>query len=196
MGRVFLETEKYLNDCDDGIFLEIGSDRFEGSTAHFDQLAQQYGCQFITVDIDPECQKRFPQENQINFYLMTGSNFTQNILTTLNTKIKFLYLDNMDWNWSPCQPLDWIQDQINDYKTRFNIDLNNVACQNEHLQQMVNAIQYMAQHSVIVCDDTYQRYWDTQTYDGKCGAVIPFLLIHGYKIVYENHEEKGLILKR
>ena len=127
---------------------------------------------------------------------MTGSNFTQNILTTLNTKIKFLYLDNMDWNWSPCQPLDWIQDQINDYKTRFNIDLNNVACQNEHLQQMVNAIQYMAQHSVIVCDDTYQRQWDTQTYDGKCGAVIPFLLIHGYKIVYENQEEKGLILKR
>jgi hypothetical protein len=56
------------------------------------------------------------------------------------------------------------------------------------------AINSMAPVSVVACDDTwYNRSWGH--YSGKCGAVVPFLLNHGYIVLYtEEQPEYGTIL--
>ena len=56
---------------------------------------------------------------------------------------------------------------------------------------MTSLLPYMANRSVVVCDDTYKF---NDCYVGKCGAVIPLLYLHSYQIVEE--DATGVILAR
>jgi hypothetical protein len=58
---------------------------------------------------------------------------------------------------------------------------------------MIYCLPYMAEQSVVICDDT-PVVAHHGTYTGKCGAVVPFLLAHGFKVVYA--ENNGVILTR
>ena len=59
MGKLYQETHNYITNISPGsIFVEIGSDRYEGSTEYFGTLAKQYNTQLYTVDIDNQIQHR------------------------------------------------------------------------------------------------------------------------------------------
>lgn len=189
--KPYIKAEEHI-DTNDGIFLEIGSEHYEFSTEYFSNLAKKQNTRFISVDIDDECIGRFsPGVDNVEFYHMSGTKFAQEILPTLGIKIKCLYLDNMDWNWEPNNTPDWIKDQIRWYEEKYKLKLTNLESQIEHLRQMIAILPYMSDNCLVICDDTYRT--TEQVFSGKCGAVVPYLLINGFKLI---QEKQGIILKR
>lgn len=173
------------------IIVEIGSERGEGSTAFFDHYSKQYQIPFYSIDISSEAKNKLTHLKNTNFVIDSGSNWANNILPTYNKKIKILYLDNYDWNHRPNE-----EDQTglkNMYKESFNIEWNNLNCVAEHLNQIIGCYPYMAEKSIVICDDTPMLNHN-RIYIGKCAAVIPFLISRNYRIVYS--QNNGVILVR
>jgi hypothetical protein len=192
MANFHLNSQPYLaqlsyNQSTDMI-LEIGSDQNEGSTEFFNGLSVNWEIPFYTVDVIIEPQHRFTHLDHIIWQIETGSVWTKKVLPTLNKQIKVLYLDNYDWA-NPGPNADTIRTS---YAFR-NVDWSNIGSQVEHLHQMVNCMPYMADQSLVICDDT-PLVAGSETYTGKCGAVVPYLLCNGYKIVYTGNN--GVILVR
>jgi len=175
-------------DTDNDIILEIGSERGEGSTAFFDHYASQFEIPFYSVDVSDFAKNNLTHLKNTNFVIDTGSSWTSKILPILNKKIKILYLDNYDWTNPGME-----QERIKDLYLENNIVWSNMGSQVEHLSQMINCIPYMSDQSIVICDDT-PIVDHHQTYTGKCGAVIPYLLINKYEIVYSCNN--GVILIR
>ena len=112
--------------------------------------------------------------------------------------IGFLYLDNFDWDHHPDQTEQFVLDQQKRY-AELGFTMNNVNCQAAHLMQMTLALPHMAKKCIVACDDTpFNKWWGVFT--GKCGAVVPFLLGNGFKVLHldlnENGENTGVILGR
>jgi hypothetical protein len=192
MANFHLNSQPYIeqlsyNQATDMI-LEIGSDQNEGSTEFFNGLSVNWEIPFYTVDVVIEPQQRLTHLDHIIWQVETGSVWTKTVLPTLNKQIKVLYLDNYDWA-NPGPNADTIRTS---YEFR-NVDWSNLGSQVEHLHQMVNCLPYMADQSLIICDDT-PLVDHSGTYTGKCGAVVPYLLCNGYKIVYSGNN--GVILAR
>ena len=57
MGNCYKHVDEYVTSCT-GMVLEIGSDRYEGSSAYFAQLASLYDKDFVTVDLDENMPRR------------------------------------------------------------------------------------------------------------------------------------------
>jgi hypothetical protein len=185
-AQPYLEQLSYNKDTD--IILEIGSDRDEGSTPFFNGLSEGTELPFYTVDIVDEVKHKFTHLENIRWEIRDGATWAKEVLPTLNKKIKVLYLDNYDWS-NPGLNADRIKEQY----IKYNIQWSNLGSQVEHLKQMINCLPYMAEQSLIICDDT--PYVESAgIYIGKSGAVVPFLLIHNYKIVYSGNN--GVILSR
>lgn len=99
MGLFFQETHNFLSQIDPGsVFVEIGSDRLEGSTLYFANLAKEYNTILHTVDITTEPQSRIYHDS-IEWYVGVGSEWCKDVWPTVNKKISLLYLDNFDYNW-------------------------------------------------------------------------------------------------
>lgn len=201
MGQIFRQAEKYLDQIDpDEIdwFVEIGTSRNgdDGSTKTIADWAYRYDRKLYTVDIDPvniNFVTSFDISN-LRTYLGTGEHFFQTWPEHLG-KISFLYLDNFDWDWHPENTESFVLEQQKRYQ-ELGIVMNNVNSQRAHLEQMISALPYMTDKSIVVLDDTwYNKYWGH--YSGKGGAVIPYLLAHGY-CVLETEEQPvyGTILGR
>jgi hypothetical protein len=205
MGSIYKLSDQVLtkvNTLNDAVFVEIGSDRGEGSTKYFSTLAKKFHQTLITVDVDKDVSFRLiPQiptdiYNNIQFVTESGSSWAKDTFPTYNKKITCLYLDNFDYNWDvqnsgPTYMIEIIKEQQREYLSR-GIIMNNLNCQAEHLLQMISLISYMEDTSIIVCDDTYR--FNDGCFLGKCGAVIPFLITQGYIISKE--ENHGIILSR
>jgi hypothetical protein len=115
--------------------------------------------------------------------------WAKDFVQSTTKKISVLYLDNFDWNWDCADNNNtMIADQLLFYK-KHNLTMNNLNCQTEHLMQMVNLMPAMANNSVVCIDDTYLN---NETYTGKGGAVVPYLLGNGYKIMQTS--DYGVIL--
>lgn len=185
-SQPYIEQLSYNQDAD--MILEIGSDQNEGSTEFFNGLSVNWEIPFYTVDVIDEPQHRFTHLDHIIWQVEEGSSWTKRVLPTLNRKIKVLYLDNYDWS-NPGPNADNIKAN---YATR-NVSWSNMGSQVEHLQQMINCLPYMAEQSLVICDDT-PLVEASGTYTGKCGAVVPYLISNGYDIVYSGNN--GVILKR
>jgi hypothetical protein len=192
MANFHLNSQPYLAQLsynqDRDMILEIGSDQNEGSTEFFNGLSVNWEIPFYTVDVVIEPQRRLAHLDHIIWQVETGSVWTKKILPTLGKQIKVLYLDNYDWS-NPGSNADTIRTS---YAFR-NVDWSNLGSQIEHLHQMVNCMPYMADQSLIICDDT-PLVDHSGTYTGKCGAVVPYLLCNGYRIVYTGNN--GVILAR
>jgi len=185
-SQPYIEQLSYNQDRD--MILEIGSDQNEGSTEFFNGLSVNWEIPFYTVDVIVEPQHRFTHLDHIIWQVETGSVWTKTVLPTLGKQIKVLYLDNYDWA-NPGPNADTIRTS---YAFR-NVDWSNLGSQIEHLHQMINCMPYMSQESLIICDDT-PLVEESGIYIGKCGAVVPYLLVHGYRIVYTGNN--GVILAR
>lgn len=192
MANFHLNSQPYLAQLsynqDRDMILEIGSDQNEGSTEFFNGLSVNWEIPFYTVDVVIEPQRRLAHLDNIIWQVETGSVWTKKILPTLGKQIKVLYLDNYDWS-NPGPNADTI---ITSYAFR-NVDWSNLGSQIEHLHQMINCMPYMADQSLIICDDT-PLVDHSGTYTGKCGAVVPYLLCNGYQIIYTGNN--GVILAR
>lgn len=184
MGTIFQTAEKFLPPASvDCVFVEIGSDRYEGSTSHFAKLAQNNQTVLHTVDITNDPQIRLERQGPVSgivWHQGTGSEWAEKVFPAVGKKISCLYLDNFDYNWNVTVFDQNIHDQKMIYREHFGIVMNNQNCQVEHLKQMLALYPYMAQNSTIICDDTYQS---NDCWIGKCGPVVIFLLVHGYRIV-------------
>lgn len=174
----------------DDIIVEIGSERGEGSTKFFDTYSKDLGIPFYSIDIEDNAKTQLSELKHTNWIISSGSVWSKEQLPLLNKKIKVLYLDNFDWNHNPTIPTETGFDKLYE---KHNTIWTNLNCVAEHLHQMINCLPYMAEKSIIICDDTpYQDH--SGIYIGKCSAVIPLLIIHGYTIVHSANN--GVILIR
>jgi hypothetical protein len=198
MGQIFKLAERYLDQIDPGEFVEIGTSRGgdDGSTSTFAKWAVERNTRLITVDVDPvNCEYvqalNLPGVEIVN---STGEDYLYHRVYSLRP-ISFLYLDNFDWDWHPDRYIDFIAEQKIRYQA-LGLEMTNVNSQRAHLEQMTSAIHHMAKRSLVVCDDTwFNRFWGH--YSGKSGAVVPYLLAHGYQVLYtEEQPVYGTILGR
>jgi 2-polyprenyl-3-methyl-5-hydroxy-6-metoxy-1,4-benzoquinol methylase len=180
-----------------GDILEIGADRGDGSTFIFASIAAHMGRQLYSVDIDKDIIERnhtrferMPFKLPVGFYTQAGEEF---LAEHKDLKFSVVLLDNFDWQWNPSQPEDFIQAQVDRYKSEFAIDMSNLNSQITHLKQAILLEHMLTDQAVVLCDDTY---WDEQhaTYTGKCGAAIPFLMTLGFVPMLER--DHGVILLR
>ncbi len=197
MGKLFQQVGKYCQGDFENteVIVELGSDRYEGSTAYFADLAMAHHSRLITVDVDSDAYPRIlktvtpEQLHKLEFCCAEAVTWTQKFSTKQKT-IKLLYLDNFDWDWEVAKPNDMIIKQRKWYKD-LGMTMNNITCQTSHLHQMINLMPFMAKQSIVCIDDTY-IYNDV--YIGKGGAVVPYLLVHGYSIL--ESKDDGVILGR
>jgi hypothetical protein len=201
MGQIYQRAKKYLDQFDPeyiGQFVEIGSSRNgdDGSTKIIASWAAHFNKDIWTVDIDPvNCE--FVQELNIpNLEIVnqSGEQFLREFPGHI-TYISFLYLDNFDWDWHPENSEQFVLEQQNRYQ-KLGLEMNNINSQRAHLEQMIAALPYMAEQSLVVLDDTwYNKWWGH--YSGKGGAVVPYLLANGYKILdTEEQPVYGTIMGR
>lgn len=195
MGRVFLEAEQYLDQCDSGEYVEIGTSRQgdDGSTIHISRWAQEHNSKVITIDMDPNNCQFIESKHLDNVTVLntTGEEYLRTRIYSMRP-ISFLYLDNFDWDHHPDHTEQFVLDQQVRY-AELGFDMNNVNCQIAHLMQAELALNHMAPRSVIACDDTpFNKWWGH--YSGKCGAAVPYLLGHGFKVLFQG--EDGVILGR
>lgn len=201
MGQVFRHAEKYLDQFDPeyiGQFIEIGTSRNgdDGSTRTIAKWANRFGKGLFTVDMDVNncnhvIEQDIPNLNVIN---QTGEEYLKHFPKHI-AYISFLYLDNFDWDWHPEKSENFVLEQQARYK-ELGHEMNNVNSQRAHLRQAELALPALGDKCLVVCDDTwYNKWWGH--YSGKSGAVVPFLLNHGFKVLYtEEDPVYGTILGR
>lgn len=199
MGQIFRRIEQYLDQIDpNGQFIEIGTSRNgdDGSTRVIAEWAGRFDQKLYTIDIDYENINFVTNLNISNLktYWGSGESFFKNFPSHLGP-ISFLYLDNFDWDWHPENSETFVLEQRLRYK-ELGLEMNNVNSQRAHLEQMIAALPYMANPSIVALDDTwYNKWWGH--YSGKGGAVVPYLLANGYRIL-ETEEQPvyGTIMGR
>lgn len=200
MGQFFLRAEKYLDQIAPdqiGEFVEIGTNRNfrDGSTKTISGWAERYGKNLHSVDIDPrvgEFVKQFQIPN-LEIHTETGESFLETF--PRDKPISLLYLDNFDWDWHPENSEDFVLEQQVRYK-ELGFDMTNVNSQRAHLDQMIAALPAMAEQCVVILDDTwFIKAW--AHFSGKGGAVVPYLVSHGFRILEtEPHPVYGTIMGR
>jgi hypothetical protein len=189
LGKLYQKVTDYLEDppAPDSIIVEIGSDRHEGSTRFFCDLADAHQKEFYSVDIDTAVQSRIP--GKINWQTQSGSVWCRETLPEIDRPIWILYLDNFDYNWDINQWNDHINQQKTWYQTR-GLTMDNQSCQVEHMKQLLGAWPYLGPGSVVVLDDTYTL---NDCWVGKGGGCVIYMLSQGWKI--QVAEEFGVIMK-
>ena len=164
----------------DSIIVEIGSERGEGSSSYFINIADKNKTHFYTVDI---VENKIAETEFVHKYQMSGEQFSTQILPFIGKKISILYLDNFDWMWDPNLITDY-QDQIDLYKSK-GYEMNNLNSSLTHLKQLIAIEPYLDEECVVICDDTY---WLTNpgSYVGKCSAVVMYLLAKGWRVSHRS----------
>lgn len=192
MTMHFSEALDYVHRIDfDGDVLEIGSERGAGSTYIFSTLAHNVGKTLYSVDVDHDVIERnisrfetFPFQLPVSFHHQTGEQF---LAENKDLRFSVVLLDNFDWQWNPNSTEDFIQAQVDRYKTEFNLEMNNLNSQKTHLAQAIAMTPMLTDKAIIVCDDTYWVY-EFGVYTGKCGAAIPYLLTQGFHVAHQKDQ--------
>lgn len=190
MGQIFRHASTYINDTDDSIWVEIGSDRWEGSTEFLANLAQKTNSFLHSVDIDASASTRIKHPNLV-CHVMDGEKWCQTVLPSINKPVGLIYLDNFDYDWdiNDCCN-DMIKEQKVEYLEKYQIEMTNQNCQVAHLRQLLALEPYLSDDAVVICDDTYTN---NDCWVGKSGGVVLYLLSKDWKIV--KAEDNGVILQ-
>ena len=189
MGQIYKSIHKYVPKLGkvEGSLVEIGASRpgDDQSTQYLHELAQQLGIDFVTCDINSQ-RVRDLNDQGIPAVCDKGEDF----LAVYEHKISIAYLDNFDWNWHPMATEDWTLDQIKEYRDKYNVEMTNVYSQAAHVHQAVLVEAKTADNSIICIDDTwFHSTWDT--YQGKGGAAVPYLLAKGYTVLETTNGRDG-----
>ena len=197
MGQIYKNIPKYVPRLGkvEGSLIEIGASRpgDDQSTQYLYDLSKQLGIDFVTCDINFQ-RARNLNDQGISAVCNKGEDF----LAVYQPNISIVYLDNFDWNWHPRATEDWTLDQIQEYRNKYNVEMTNVYSQAAHVHQAVLVEAKTADNSIICIDDTwFHSTWDT--YQGKGGAAVPYLLAKGYTVLETTNgrdETYGIILGR
>jgi hypothetical protein len=194
MGKLYQQVGRHLSGTfNSEVIVEIGSDRWEGSSAYFADLANTHDMRFITVDLDPGAELRLRKTvlsdhaHLVEFVQAEGTQWTAKYQ---GSKIRVLYLDNFDWDWRTDRQQQMIQNQVQWYQQQ-GLVMNNINSQTAHITQMVNLLPHMTDRCVVCVDDTYEY---NGVFIGKGGAVVPYLIGQGFGILVA--EDYGVILGR
>lgn len=191
MGKVYQHIGTYIVPSANGVFVEIGSDRGEGSTTWLDALAAEHNKKLITVDISSKAKGHLESTlPNTEFVVQPGSEWADDFAHKW-TDIDVLYLDNFDYIWDINEVRPAIQIQMADYAAR-GTPMTNQACQVEHLKQLMLLYPCLAPNAVVAFDDTY-CYNDC--WIGKCGPAVVYLLACGWEVVHQTLD-CGVILTR
>ncbi len=191
MGRVYQHIGNYLEPGTPGVFVEIGSERGEGSTVWLDALAVERNTKLITVDVSSKAQGHWAHKlANTEFVVQAGSDWADDFAHNW-TDIAVLYLDNFDYIWDINEVRPAIQLQMADYADR-GVLMTNQACQIEHLKQLMLLYSCLAPNAVVAFDDTY-CYNDC--WIGKCGPAVVYLLARGWEIAHQTLD-CGVVLTR
>lgn len=191
MGTVYKQIENYLPDTVHGVFVEIGSDRGEGSTQYLNGLAARHSTKLITVDILSKAKSWLENTCQsTEFVVADGAKWAQEFASNW-TDVAVLYLDNFDYIWDINNVSPAIEVQMRQYASN-GTPMTNQACQIAHMSQLLALYNVLAPRAVIALDDTY-CYNDC--WIGKSGPVVVYLLARGWQIVYQTIDN-GVILTR
>ena len=197
MGQIYKNIHKYVPRLGKitGSLVEIGASRpgDDQSTQYLYDLSKQLDIDFITCDINFQRIRELNDQN-IPAVCDKGEDF----LAVYQPKISIVYLDNFDWNWHPMSTEDWTLVQIKEYREKYNIEMTNLMSQSAHVHQAVLVESRTTENSIICIDDTwFDRGWDT--YQGKGGAAVPYLIARGYTVLETTNGrsgEYGIILGR
>jgi hypothetical protein len=190
MGKLYQRSQEYVTVRGPGsAILEIGSDRWEGSTLWLADLAERMAMDFYSVDINDSAQRRIAHP-RITWYVSEGTHWCRSVLPVLDRKIGLVYLDNFDYDWRVGDDNPMIQQQKAEYLSR-GVVMDNQNCQITHMQQMIGILPYTVPGSVAVFDDTYTI---NECWAGKCGPVVIWLLAQDWTIKVA--EDFGVIMVR
>jgi hypothetical protein len=189
MGQIYKNIPKYVPRLGkvEGSLVEIGASRpgDNQSTQYLYDLAKSIGTNFITCDINVQ-RIRELNDQDIPAVCNKGEDF----LPTYEPKVSIAYLDNFDWNWHPLATEDWTLVQIQEYREQYNIEMTNLMSQSAHVHQAVILETKTTTNSIIAMDDTwFDTGWDT--YQGKGGAAVPYLIACGYTVLETTNGRNG-----
>jgi len=191
MGTVYKQIENYLPNTVHGVFVEIGSDRGEGSTQYLDRLAAQHSTKLVTVDILSKAKSWLETTcTSTEFVVSDGATWAKEFAQNW-TDVAVLYLDNFDYIWDINNVTPAIEVQMRQYASN-GTPMTNQACQIAHMSQLLALYNVLAPRAVVALDDTY-CYNDC--WIGKSGPVVVYLLAQGWQIVYQTIDN-GVILTR
>jgi hypothetical protein len=216
VGTYYKQVEQYLNKIDRGAWIEIGVDRGEGSTKFFANLSKTLATKFYGVDADQNqitrahsvlaSQGQMVLCNDGQFRLAPGDlpehielahAFGETFLKNLPPQpVSLVYLDNFDWDyWVGRQEEHFVPAQKQHYREYMGTEMTNINSQKAHLAQAMLLMPMMADNSIIVCDDTWYHP-EEGVFIGKCSAVIPFLMLHGFELLHSDgyRQNSGAIL--
>jgi hypothetical protein len=182
MGLKVSTFAAFIKQPVQGVFVEIGSDRGQGSTKILADLAQQFGSKLITVDISDRAKQQWATFLPlVEFVVQKGSEWAE----SFSGCISCLFLDNYDYAKSPNEVAenDWIWQTYSKHC--------NHESQLEHFKQIMALEPKMATNAIICCDDTYLA---NGVWVGKCGPAVSWLLIKKWHIV--DIQAHGVILSR
>lgn len=190
MGQIYKNIHKYVPRLGkiEGGLVEIGASRpgDDQSTQYLYDLSNSLDIDFVTCDINAE---RIAELNAQN--IPAVCNKGEDFLPTYNNKISIAYLDNFDWNWHPMATEDWTLDQIKEYREKYNVEMTNLMSQSAHVHQAVILETKTSTNSIICIDDTwFHSTWDT--YQGKGGAAVPYLIARGYTVLETTNGRDGI----
>ena len=193
MGTYYKNVTNYLDKIDHGVWVEIGTDRGEGSTKFFADLAAQHHVDFIGVDADPDQIERaraaLSVEGQLPNHVTLTAARGENFLDTWPTQypdkqISLVYLDNFDWNyWLAVPEEPFVPGQRQHYREKMGIEMLNMNSQITHLLQAMRLVDLMTPNSIVVCDDTWFEPKEG-IFIGKCAGALPYLMIQGYTLLH------------
>jgi hypothetical protein len=221
MGTYYKNVEPWLEKIDSGAWVELGVDRGEGSTQWFANKAKTQADGFFGVDMDPEQIVRADQglrtktaslgangqmevvvgdlPDYINLVNAKGEDFLDSFATKYpDKKISLAYLDNFDWDyWLGREEETFVAGVKQNYQDKMGVEMNNINSQLTHLLQACRLMPLMTDNSIIVCDDTWAMP-EEGIFSGKCSAAIPYIMLHGYKIIHRDgyRQNSGVILGR
>lgn len=218
MGTYYKNVEPYLDKIDTGAWIEIGVDRGEGSTKFFADLAKTKATKFYGVDADENqitnARAVLASQGIVNLgldgtvslaqgplpdHIELVHAFGEKFLSELTPQpVSLVYLDNFDWDyWVGRQEESFVPAQKQHYRDYMGTEMTNINSQTTHLAQAMLLMPMMAENSIIVCDDTWYHP-EEGVFIGKCSAVIPYLLLNGYKVLHAAgyRQNSGAILGR
>ena len=163
----------------DTVWVEIGSDRGEGSTLALAEQAHRLSTHLHSVDIDSRAQDTLSYP-ALTCYVEPGSRWVKNTWPAIAKKISLLHLDNFDWIWDINNIPDWISSQISTYSEKFNVKMTNENCQKEHFEQLLGLGPWLADKCLVVMDDTFLH---NGAWTGKCGPGVVYLQTLGFNVV-------------
>lgn len=191
MGTIFKKINQYFEPSANGVLVEIGSDRGEGSTGHLAALAAQHQKRLISVDVLPDAKRKLAEKfDNVDFVVATGSDWADDFAHTW-CGIDALYLDNFDYIWDINNVRPAIQMQMHEYSQR-GVIMTNQACQTEHLRQLMLLYPCLGPTALVAFDDTY--CWN-DCWVGKCGAAVVYLMACGWQVV-DQTLDCGVIMKK